>query len=168
MKYPTNNELVTRLIDLYVLSKRSPDKVVAMLDKAKALDSTNVQLYLMEGSLWEQMGESEKAEAAFLKSTEIDPKNHVGYMNAGIMKARKGDALVEQANKLDINDVKGYNALIEQAIPYYDGAIELLEKPTKSTRKRSASSKCSKGCTTRSSRTGGRLWRLNSSTTATC
>ncbi len=128
VKYPTNNELVTRLIDLYVVSKRSPDKVVAMLDKAKALDSTNVQLYLMEGSLWEQMGESEKAEAAFLKSTEIDPKNHVGYMNAGIMKARKGDALVEQANKLDINDVKGYNALIEQAIPYYDGAIELLEK----------------------------------------
>ncbi|MDE6499367.1 MAG: tetratricopeptide repeat protein [Rikenella sp.] len=126
--YPTNNQLVTRLIDLYVQSKRSPEQVVAMLDKAKALDSTNVQLYLMEGSLWEQMGEAEKAEAAFLQATKVEPDNYVGYMNAGIMQARKGDALVEQAQKLDINDVKGYNALIERAIPHYDNAIELLEK----------------------------------------
>lgn len=126
--YPTNNQLVTQLIDLYVQAKRSPDKVVAMLDKAKELDPNNGALYMLEGSLWEQMGNAEKAEAAFLEATRVDPNNYIGYMNAGIMKARKGDSFVEQAQKLDINDVKGYNALIEQAIPYYDGAIELLEK----------------------------------------
>ncbi len=128
VKYPTNNQLVTQLIDLYVQTKRSPDKVVAMLDKAKELDPKNGALYMLEGSLWEQMGESEKAEAAFLKATEIEPDNYIGYMNAGIMKARKGDKFVEQAQKLDINDVKGYNALIDQAIPFYESAIELLEK----------------------------------------
>ena len=41
VKYPTNNQLVTQLIDLYVQTKRSPDKVVAMLDKAKELDQKN-------------------------------------------------------------------------------------------------------------------------------
>ena len=83
---------------------------------------------MLEGTLWEQMGNAEKAEAAFLEATKVDPNNYIGYMNAGIMKARKGDALVQEAQKLDINDVKGYNALIDQAIPFYDSAIELLEK----------------------------------------
>lgn len=127
-KYPTNNQLVTQLIDLYVQTKRSPDKVVAMLDKAKELDPSNGALYMLEGTLWEQMGESEKAEAAFIEATKVDPENYIGYMNAGIMQARKGDKFVEQAQKLDINDVKGYNALIDQAIPFYESAIELLEK----------------------------------------
>ncbi|MCH5305164.1 MAG: tetratricopeptide repeat protein [Rikenella sp.] len=126
--YPTNNQLVTQLIDLYVQTKRDPEQVVALLDKAKALDPTNGALYLLEGALWEQMGNPDKAEAAFLQATEADPDNYIGYMNAGIMKARKGDSFVEQAQKLDINDVKGYDALIKQAVPHYDGAIELLEK----------------------------------------
>lgn len=128
VKYPANNQLITQLIDLYVQTKRSPDKVVDMLDKAKELDPDNGALYMLEGSLWEQMGESDKAEAAFLEATKVDPNNSIGYMNAGIMKARKGDKFIEQAQKLDINDVKGYNALIDQAIPLYDSAIELLEK----------------------------------------
>ncbi|WP_298064372.1 tetratricopeptide repeat protein [uncultured Rikenella sp.] len=128
VKYPTNNQLVTQLIDLYVQTKRSPDKVVAMLAKAKELDPNNGALYMLEGSLWEQMGEADKAEAAFLEATKVDPSNPIGYMNAGIMQARKGDKLIEQAQKLDINDVKGYNALIDQAIPFYDSAIGLLEK----------------------------------------
>lgn len=127
-QYPTNNQLVTQLIDLYVQTKRSPDKVVAMLNKAKELDPSNGALYMLEGTLWEQMGESDKAEAAFIEATKVDPQNYIGYMNAGIMQARKGDKLVDQAQKLDINDVKGYNALIDQAIPFYESAIELLEK----------------------------------------
>ncbi len=127
-QYPTNNQLVTQLIDLYVQTKRSPDKVVAMLNKAKELDPSNGALYMLEGTLWEQMGESDKAEAAFIEATKVDPQNYIGYMNAGIMQARKGDKLVEQAQKLDINDVKGYDALIDQAIPFYESAIELLEK----------------------------------------
>lgn len=128
VKYPTNNQLVTQLIDLYVQTKRSPDKVVAMLEQAKKLDPSNGALYLLEGSLWDQMGDADKAEAAFLEATKVEPDNYIGYMNAGIMKARKGDKLIQQAQALDLKDVKGYNALIEQAIPFYDGAIELLEK----------------------------------------
>lgn len=128
VKYPTNNQLVTQLIDLYVQTKRSPDKVVDMLDQAKKLDPNNGALYLLEGSLWDQMGDADKAEAAFLEATKVEPDNYIGYMNAGIMRARKGDKLIQQAQALDLKDVKGYNALIEQAIPFYDGAIELLEK----------------------------------------
>lgn len=130
-KYPTDNRMVTQLINLYMETKRSPDKIVAMLNKAKEFDPKNVSLYMVEGSLWDQMGDSDKAEKAFLAATEVDPTNYIGFMNAGIMKARKGDKLVEEAQKLDINDVKGYNALIEQAVPFYDGAIELLEKAHK-------------------------------------
>lgn len=128
VKYPTDNRMVTQLINLYMETKRSPDKIAAMLNKAKELDPKNVSLYMVEGSLWEQMGDAEKAEKAFLAATEVDPTNYIGFMNAGIMQARKGDKLIEQAQKLDINDVKGYNALIDQAIPHYDTAIKLLEK----------------------------------------
>lgn len=128
VKYPTDERMVTQLINLYMEAKRSPDKIVSMLQKAKELDPKNVSLYMVEGNLWEQMGDSPKAKKAFLAATEADPTNFVGFMNAGILTAREGDKLVEKANKLDINDVKGYNALIEQAVPFYDEAIKYLEK----------------------------------------
>lgn len=130
-KYPTDNRLVTQLIDLYMETKRSPEKIVSMLNKAKELEPTNVSLYMVEGNLWEQMGDSDKAEAAFLAATKADPKNYVGYMNAAIMKARRGDKFMDQARALDVNDIKGYNALVDQAEPFYKGAIDLLEEAHK-------------------------------------
>ena len=120
--------MVTQLINLYIDTQRSPDTVVGLLDKAKELDPSNVSLYMLEGTLWEKMGNADKAEAAFVAATKVAPDAYAPYMNAGIMEARKGDALIEQARKLDINDVKGYDALAKEAIGYYNVAIEYLEK----------------------------------------
>lgn len=127
-KYPSDNRMVTQLINLYIDTQRSPDTVVSLLDKAKELDPSNVSLYMLEGTLWEKMGNADKAEAAFVAATKVAPDDYAPYMNAGIMEARKGDALIEQARKLDLNDVKGYEALAKEAIGYYNVAIEYLEK----------------------------------------
>lgn len=128
VKYPTDQRMTTQLINLYMETKRSPDKIVSMLQKAKELDPKNVSLFMVEGNLWEQMGDSKKAKEAFLAATEADSNNFIGYMNAGILTAREGDKLIEKANKLDVNDIKGYNALVDQAVPFYDEAIKYLEK----------------------------------------
>lgn len=126
--YPEDNQIVTQLLKLYVDTDRDPQTIVDMLNRAKQLDQSNISLYLVEGNLWEQTGDSEKAEAAFREALAKDPNNFIAHLNTGILISRKGDKLVEEANKLDFNDVKGYNALIEQAYPYYTDAIEMLEK----------------------------------------
>lgn len=130
-KYPTNQMIINQLLNLYIETKKSPEVIIGMLEKAKAGDPTNSALYTTEGTLWEQLGQSDKASAAFAKSIEIDPNNFMSYYNIGVLQARKGDAKVEAANKLDYNDTKGYNALIAEAIPFYSKAIEMLEQAHK-------------------------------------
>lgn len=127
-KYPNNKQILPQLIGMYLDGKKSPDKIIAMLDKAKVADPTNVAYYMTEGQLWEQMKDSDKAQAAFRKAIELDPNNFLAYFNLGVLEARKGDAKIDAANKLDVSDIKGYNKLVEEAVPFYTTAIETLEK----------------------------------------
>lgn len=128
VQFPNNKQILPQLIGLYIDTKKGPDKIIAMLDKAKESEPNNHVLYMTEGQLWEQMKESSKAQAAFQKVIELDPTNFLAYFNTGVLEARQGDAKVNAADKLDINDVKGYNKLIEEAVPFYTNAIAALEK----------------------------------------
>lgn len=130
-KYPSNTTLITGMINLYISADKDPKKLIEIIQTAQKLDPSNVSLYLTEGSIWDKLNDGEKAEEAFVKAIAKDTTNFNSYFNVGIIRARKGDALVEKASALDVNDVAGYNALIEQAIPFYNGSIEVLEKAHK-------------------------------------
>lgn len=127
-KNPNNANILSALINVYLKNDIDPQKLISIIQKAESLDPKNASLYLVEGTVWDKLNDNEKAEAAFAKSLELDSKNFNTYFNLGLVRARRGDAVVEKANKLDLNDVQGYNKLVDEATAIYDSAISALEK----------------------------------------
>ena len=127
-KFPENDAVLAQLANLYMQTDKDSQATIALLQKAQAIDPTNASFYLTESSLWDKIGEEDKAEEALMKAYEINPNSFNTLFNIGIIRSRKGNALVEKANKLDINDVENYNALVEKSYPYFEGSIEMLEK----------------------------------------
>lgn len=127
-KYPGNDRFLTDLIDLYLQNKKNPDMIIPLLQQAKELSPENINLFMLEGQLWDELGDPEKSEQAFEQAIQVDPNNYIAYMNIGILQANKGDELVRKAKELDPNDQAGQDALVAQAQPYYDRSIEVLEK----------------------------------------
>ena len=129
-KFPTNDNMLGQLINLLMKGGKESDlgETLALIKKAEAIDPANSSFYLTEASIHDQMGNDAAAEEALVKAYELDPSNFMTVYNIGIIRARKGDAFINEAKKLDVNDIEAYNVLLEKAAPYYDGAIEMLEK----------------------------------------
>ena len=128
-KFPTNDNMLGQLINLMLESEESDlGETLALIKKAEAIDPANSSFYLTEASIHDQMGNDAAAEEALVKAYELDSTNFMTVYNIGIIRARKGDAFINEAKKLDVNDIEAYNVLLEKAAPYYDGAIEMLEK----------------------------------------
>ncbi|MFI3295156.1 MAG: tetratricopeptide repeat protein [Rikenellaceae bacterium] len=128
-KYPTDNTIMGTLINVYMTSKQDPSKIVEVIKAAQELDPSNTSLYMVESTIYNEMGDSEKAYAVLDKViNEIDPAYFGAYYNYAIMKVLDAQALNEEAAKLDLNDVKGYNDMMDQIIALQAEAIEILEK----------------------------------------
>lgn len=126
-KNPNNANILSALINVYLKNEIDPQKLITIIQKAESLNPNDPSLFLVEGTVWDKLGDQVKAEAAFAKSIQLDNKNFNTYFNLGLIRARRGDELIAQANKLDLNDVKGYNKLVDEAMDIYGTAIQALE-----------------------------------------
>lgn len=127
-KVPTNVSLISALINIYLNNNLDSKKLVEMVKKAQTLDPKNASLYMVEGTVWNKMGDVEKAEEALRKAIAMDANSYEAHYNLGLIFAIAGDAVRENANKLDLNDTKGYDAAVAEMEKYYDKAIDVLEK----------------------------------------
>lgn len=127
-KYPANQAILSGMINIYLKTNKNTDKLISIVKKAQELDPKNVSLYLVEGTVWDKLGNREKSEQAMDKAIEIDSKNFTVYYNYGVLKIMQSDALVTEANKLDYNDKANYDRLINESIELQKMAIEKLEK----------------------------------------
>lgn len=127
-KYPNNQAVMAGLINAYMVSGKNMDQLVGIVHKAQELDPKNVSLYLVESNVWDKLGDKEKAEAAMIKATEVAPEDFNVFYNYAVLKVLQAEAVVAEANKLDLNDNKTYNAMMEKAVGLQKFAIEKLEK----------------------------------------
>ncbi|MEG1607585.1 MAG: tetratricopeptide repeat protein [Mucinivorans sp.] len=127
-KYPQSAAIVGTLINLYLGSDGDPKKLVSLIEQAQTLDPANTSLYLVESTIYDKLGDSEKAYHALDKAITADSTYFNAYYNYGIYKVMEADKKRVEAEKLDLNDVKGYNALLDQAIAFQAEAIVKLEK----------------------------------------
>lgn len=127
-KYPNNQTIMSGLINIYMLTDQEPSKLIDLVKKAQSVDPQNASLFLVEGTIWDKLGDLTKAEEAFAKSIALNDQNFGTFYNLAITRAKAGDALVEKAGKLDINDQKGYDDLIAQAVELYTKSIDAFEK----------------------------------------
>ncbi len=116
------------LINAYINADRDPEEIIKLIHNAEELDPKNTSLYQVEAQIWDQAGKMDEAYAALDKAIAIDPTVVNAHYNYAVFKVLESDALVEAANKLDINDVKGYNDMVTKAENLRKESVAKLEQ----------------------------------------
>ncbi len=127
-QFPTSTAVMGGLINAYMAIEKSPEDIVILIKQAEEIDPTNVSLYLVEADIWKKAGNQPNAYLALDKAIEVAPDNVVAYFNYAVHKVLESDEIVGKAQKLDNNDVKGYNDLITKAENLRKESVALLEK----------------------------------------
>ena len=126
--FPDNASILTNLINLYLQTKEDPKKIVELLDEAKKAMPDNASLYYVEGNIYAGVKDFEAALSAYNKGLEIDPKYDMAYYGIANIALKKGEALIDEMNALDVREYKKYDELNAQLIEVYKSAIEPFEK----------------------------------------
>ena len=126
--YPDNASILTNLINLYLQTNEDPKKIVELLDEAKKAMPDNPSLYYVEGNIYAGIKDFDAATAAYNKGLEVDPKYDMAYYGLAQVALKKGEALVEEMNALDVREWKKYDELNAQLVEVYKGAVEPFEK----------------------------------------
>ena len=124
-KYPQSQSLLVGLINYYVTSNDSTDRLFELLDEAKKNEPNNASLFYVEGNIHSQLGNSDAAVAAYRKCSEIDPKYYYGYIGEGIHFYDKAVDLQNKAAE-EMDDAK-YTALMGEFEVALKSCIEPFE-----------------------------------------
>lgn len=127
-KYPENGAIMGGLINSYMTQDKNPEKLIEIIQKAQNIDTTNVSLYLVEAQVWDKIGNKENTYKALEKAIEIEPTNIQAYYNYALFKIIASDALVAEAGKLDLNDTKTFDSMMEEVKALRISGVALLEK----------------------------------------
>lgn len=128
-RYPDNQVILIELINYYLLSGQS-DEALDYISKAKEQDPNNVSFLFAEGSLYDKMGNQEKAITAYKQAIEADPTYFNAYYNLSVLYYNRAVNILDKAAR--IADIKEYNAEVEKAnvelrnsLPYMEKAAEI-------------------------------------------
>lgn len=127
-KYPKDKDIMIELINLYIDTDRKAE-AIKVLNSAIALDSKNQVLVYTAGTIYENMGDFENAEKAYLKAIEMGDVN--SEFAIGGLYFNKGADKFAEANKLTFGTdeySKNYDKLVEESKVYFNKALPFLEK----------------------------------------
>ena len=148
--YPGDNELTLVLVQYYQKTGNM-EAFFKSMAQAKVSDPFNVSLYLVEGTVFDQAGEPEKAIASYkqcidLQSTKDYSKIDEGdreairtsdneyfyyaYFNLGVVKFNEAVALEKETSKITDQAKakeakKKVNLTFEECTPYFESALKL-------------------------------------------
>ena len=125
MAYPQSQGILIGLINLYRERGDDPQKLFDLLHQAQANEPGNASLFYVEGDIYKQMGETDKAVEMYNKSSQVDPKYVFGYLGIGMMYYEQAIAIQEKANE-EFDDAK-YMALVADMETALANAIEPFE-----------------------------------------
>jgi len=132
-KYPQNKDIMYSLINHYITKKEDPSKIITLIDKAIADEPTNKSLYLVKGSLYEKLNQSDAAIATYQEAIKIDSLYFEAYYTIGALYFNRGVSLNQESlqtrdlKKIDELDVKA-NTEFKNSLPYMVKAYQV--KPT--------------------------------------
>jgi tetratricopeptide (TPR) repeat protein len=131
-EHPDNQLVVIELINYYLLTQNSKE-ALEMLAVAKKSDPSNISFIFAEGTLYDRLGDFEKAKETYFKCLEINPEYYDAVYNLGVIHYNKAVKMYEEM--ININDNAEYEKakkaaddMFKSSIPYMEKAHEL--KPT--------------------------------------
>ncbi len=126
VKFPQSQSILIGLINYYMTSGENADRLFVLIDEAKKNEPNNASLYYVEGNIYKELKNYDKAVESYMKCAEINPEYEFGFIGAGILYYEKAVELSEQASN-EFDDKK-YNALVEQFEKALLDALEPFEK----------------------------------------
>ena len=126
VKFPQSQSILIGLINYYMTSGENADRLFVLIDEAKKNEPNNASLYYVEGNIYKELKNYDKAIESYLKCAEINPEYEFGFIGAGILYYERAVELSEQASN-EFDDAK-YNALVEQFEKALLDALEPFEK----------------------------------------
>ncbi len=124
--FPQSQSILIGLINYYISSGDNPDRLFTLIDEAKKNEPNNASLYYVEGNIYKELKNIDKAIESYYKCADINPEYEFGYIGAGILYYELAIELQDKAaNEMD--DVK-YNALVKDFETALRNAIEPFEK----------------------------------------
>ena len=126
VKFPQSQSILIGLINYYMTSGEDTDRLFTLIDEAKKNEPDNASLYYVEGNIYKELKNVEKAVESYYKCAEINPEYEFGYIGAGILYYELAIELQEKAgNELDD---KKYNELVGQLEQALKNALDPFEK----------------------------------------
>jgi predicted Zn-dependent protease len=126
MKFPQSQSILVGLINLYLNSKQSPDKLFNLLHSAEANEPNNPSLYYVEGNVLKGLGKKDEAVESYHKANAADANYEYGYLGEGMMLYDEAVSISNAAQE-ELDDTK-YNALMGKAEDCLKNAMEPFEK----------------------------------------
>ena len=125
-KFPESQSILIGLINYYLQNNESPERLFALIDMAKKNEPNNASLYYVEGNIYKQLGQKEKAVESYYKCADINPEYEFGFIGAGILYYEL--ALEYQDKAQNEFDDKKYEALVVEFEKALESAFEPFEK----------------------------------------
>ncbi len=124
--FPQSQSILIGLINYYIESGENTNRLFELIDEAKKNEPNNASLYYVEGNIYKELKQNDKAIESYYKCAEINPAYEFGYIGAGILYYELAIELQEKAaNELD--DAK-YNAIVKDFETALKNALEPFEK----------------------------------------
>ena len=125
-KFPQSQSILVGLINYYINSNGSTDRLFELLGEAKKNEPNNASLYYVEGNICNQLGKVDDAVAAYNQCAQIDPNYAYGYIGLGQLYYNQALKFSEEAQN-EMDDAK-YMALVEEFESSLKACIEPFEK----------------------------------------
>lgn len=129
--YPDDFNLLIAETNIY-LATDEKEKAMMDLEKALELDKSNPTIFFAVGTIYDQMGDFEKAESAYLNAIALNPDYFEANYNIGALFVNQAADIQTKANDLPLDAIKEYeeekmkaDKMLEGSIPYLEKALEL-------------------------------------------
>jgi Flp pilus assembly protein TadD len=125
-KYPTNQQIIIALINLYLKRGEDPGKILPYIETAQQNDPKNPELYRVEGGIHEQLNNYVNAEIAYKKAIALDADNFWSVYSLAVLYFNKAAKLHNEAN-LE-NDYKKAEEMSKEADAQFEVALPVFER----------------------------------------
>lgn len=131
LAYPDNQDLLTAQLNVY-LSAGMFEEAELEMEVAAGEEPDDPSMWFALGVVKDNLEKVDEAEAAYLRSLEVDPLYFNSNMNLAILYFSKASKMIEVANEIPAKEVDKYNLakrdalkVLEKAIPYFEAAYEI-------------------------------------------
>lgn len=126
----TNTDYINQIINYYLQTEKY-DEAIQYLDNAIAENPDNAQYYVLEGLIYDNKEDLEKAGSLYQKSLSLDPENALANFYYGRSLALKGgqlaDSFVDGKGDFEAFFNKQVKPLYQEAAKYIEKSYELDE-----------------------------------------